>query len=78
MKDLIIDSFLSVKQQLNPNKRKHCFELLGFDFLIDEDFKLWMIEVNTNPYFGIPNNYIDKLLPKFMDDLLDIVIDPIY
>ena len=63
---------------MNPNRRKHCYELLGYDFLIDEDFRLWMIEINTNPYFGVPNVFIDNLLPKMMDDLLDIVLDPIY
>jgi Tubulin-tyrosine ligase family len=63
---------------LNPNRRKHCYELLGYDFLIDEDFRLWMIEINTNPYFGVPNVFIEKLLPKMMDDVLDIVLDPIY
>ncbi len=78
MKDLIIDSFLAVKQQLNPNRRKPCFELLGYDFLIDEDFRLWLIEINTNPYFGVPNPYIEKVLPKMMDDLLSIVVDPYY
>jgi hypothetical protein len=52
MKDLIIDSFMSVKAQLNPNGRKNCFELFGFDFLIDEDFRTWLIEVNTNPFLG--------------------------
>ena len=37
-KDIIIDTFLSVKNKLNPRKRKDCFELFGYDFLIDEDF----------------------------------------
>ena len=78
MKDLIIDTFNATKAQLNPNRRKNVFELLGYDFLIDEDFRLWLIEVNTNPYFGVPNVYIADLLPKMMDDLLDIVVDPIY
>ena len=55
MKDLIIDSINSVKTQLNPNKRKNVFELFGYDFLIVEDFRLWLIEINTNPYFGVPN-----------------------
>jgi D-alanine-D-alanine ligase-like ATP-grasp enzyme len=42
--------------QLNPNKREICFELMGFDFLIDDDFRVWLIEVNTNPYFGVLND----------------------
>lgn len=78
MKDLIIDTFMATHHQLNPNRRKHCFELLGYDFLIDEDFRIWLIEVNTNPYFGVPNAYIADLLPKMMDDLLDLVLDPVY
>jgi len=78
IKDLIIDTILSVKNQLNPNKRKFCFELYGYDFLIDEDFRVWLIEVNTNPYFGIPNEYITDLLPKMIDDMTKIVVDPIY
>lgn len=78
MKDLIIDSLMAVKHQINPNRRKHCFELFGYDFLIDEDFRIWLVEVNTNPYFGVPNTFIANLLPKMMDDLLDIVVDPYY
>lgn len=58
MKNLIIDSYLSTKSKLNPNLRKNCFELFGYDFLIDEDFRIWLIEVNTNPYLGVPNDYI--------------------
>jgi len=78
MKDLIIDTYLAVKQQLNPNKRKNCFELFGYDFLIDEDFRIWLIEVNTNPYFGVANEYIADLLPTMLDDLCKLVVDPLY
>lgn len=40
---------------MNPNNRDNVFELMGFDFMIDEDFRVWLIEVNTNPYFGVMN-----------------------
>ena len=58
MKDMVIDTFLCIKKQLNNNKRENSFEFLGYDFLIDEDFRVWLIEVNSNPYIGIPNDYI--------------------
>jgi len=63
---------------MNPHKRKFCFELFGYDFLIDEDFRTWLLEVNTNPFLGIPNNYIKNLLPKMVDDMLKIAVDPVY
>jgi len=77
IKDLMIDTYLSARKTLNPNKRKNCFELFGFDFLVDEDFRVWLIEVNSNPYLGVPNNFIKKLLPQMIDDMMQIVIDPL-
>ena len=34
--------------------------------------------MNTNPYFGVANDYIADLLPKMMDDMFKITVDPIY
>ena len=69
MKDIIIDTFCGVKNQLNPGHRKNHFELFGYDFMIDEDFRTWLIEVNTNPYIGTPSEYTKKLVPKMIDDM---------
>lgn len=77
IRDLIIDTFQCCKKQLNPGKRKHVFELFGYDFLIDEDLRTWLIEVNTNPYLGTPNEYISKLVPQMLDDMLEIVVDSV-
>lgn len=77
MKDLIIDSFMSVRHKMNPNRRKNCFELFGFDFLVDEDFRVWLIEINTNPFLGTPNKDMVKLVPEMINDMCKIVVDPI-
>ena len=66
---------MSVRTDLNPDKKENLFELYGYDFLVDEDFRTWLIEINTNPYLGIPNTFIRNLLPKMLDDMLSIVID---
>ena len=39
----------------NFKKSGGSFELFGYDFMIDEDFRVWLIEVNENPYLGVPN-----------------------
>ena len=44
-------TFKSVEHQnkLNPNNKRHCFEIFGYDFMVDQDFNSWLIEINTNP-----------------------------
>ena len=49
MKEYIILSIESVKNKLNKRNRANCFEIFGYDFLIDKNFHVWLIEVNTNP-----------------------------
>lgn len=67
--DIVIDTFMSVRKKMNPNNRKNIFELFGFDFLLDEDYRLWLIEVNTNPFLGTPNEDMQRLVPNMMEDL---------
>ena len=78
MKDIIIDSFMSVRHKMNPNKRKNCFELFGFDFLLDEDFRVWLIEINTNPFLGAPNKDMVVLVPKMIDEMFSLVVDNVF
>ena len=78
VQDLIIDTIMSVRADLNASKRNNFFELFGFDFLIDEDYRTWLIECNTNPYLGVPNKFIKDLLPKMVDDMLELILDEKY
>ena len=78
MKDMALDCYLSAKQSLNPNKRGNSYELLGFDFMIDEDFRTWLIEVNTNPYIGLHNKGMSHIIPEMFKDMHKITIDPIF
>jgi len=78
MKDLAIDCFLSAKNTMNQSKLRNSFELLGFDFMIDEDFRVWLIEVNTNPYIGLYNDSMTDILPNMFYGLFKIVLDPVF
>jgi hypothetical protein len=40
--------------------------------------RTWLIEVNTNPYLGVPNDYIKDLLNIMIDDMLKLVVDPLF
>ena len=43
--------------------------------MIDEDYRVWLIEVNTNPYLGVRNEYLPKFIDHLVDDTLRLTID---
>jgi tubulin--tyrosine ligase len=49
IQQIVVDSVRAVYSRLDPKDHIHNFELFGYDFMIDEDFNVWLIEVNTNP-----------------------------
>ena len=68
----------AVKKKLNIENRSYCFELFGYDFIIDENFKVWLIEVNTNPCLEESSDILKMLLPRMIDDMLKLTIDRIF
>lgn len=44
--------------------------------MIDEDFRVWLIEINENPYLGTPNDFVKKLVPKMLSDLIQLNLYP--
>lgn len=66
MKQLAWASLQSVKRKLNLSQRKYCMEIFGYDFIIDEDLKTWLIEVNTNPCIEESSGLLKCLLPRML------------
>ena len=75
MKKMIMHSLLSVRKKINPNKIEDWFELFGYDFIMDEDFNLWLIEVNTNPWLEESSKMLKHYLRRMVDDMIKIVVD---
>ena len=54
-------------------KVSNCFELYGFDILIDENMKPWLLEVNFSPAFAA-DCQADMLVKRpLLSDLLDLL-----
>jgi hypothetical protein len=51
---------------------------MGFDFLLDEKLNNILIEANTNPCLEESNELLRKILPRMLDDMLNIVVDPVF
>ncbi|KAH0571435.1 Tubulin tyrosine ligase [Spironucleus salmonicida] len=54
---------------------KNCFELFGFDFMLDEDLQPYVIEVNSNPCIELSSAVSWNLIPYLLDDMFRITID---
>ena len=78
MKYLCAVTLNTIRKKINSNRRKHCFELFGFDYFIDKDYNVFLIEVNTNPCLEESSRLLNRLLPRMLDDLFKLTIDQIY
>ena len=78
VKCLIVRSILAARRILDPQKRKNCFELFGYDFIIDEDFNVWLIEVNTNPCIEESSSILKIYLPRMIEDLMKLSVDQLF
>ena len=61
--------------KINLMKRKNRFEVFGYDFIIDENFQPFLLEINTNPGFEFSSPLIEMLLPRLIDDAFKLTID---
>lgn len=78
MIDIIKYSTLSVRNKINRKDRQFCYVTLGYDFMIDVNFKVWLIEINKNPGLSESSSIIKMLIPRMIDDSLRLTIDDIY
>lgn len=53
---------------LNQNDRKYCFEIFGYDFFIDEELNIWLIEVNTNPCLEESCPLLSAIIPRMLSE----------
>jgi tubulin polyglutamylase TTLL6/13 len=55
---------------LNNEVNSMCFEILGFDVLIDEKLKPWLIEINHAPSFSTDTPFDFKIKKDVIADAL--------
>jgi len=84
--DLIIKTIIAVEpllwngiemfiqnNNMNGPKPKNCFELLGFDVLIDQNMKPWLLEVNLSPSMNTDSPLDYKIKSNLLVNLFNLV-----
>ncbi|XP_057303640.1 protein polyglycylase TTLL10-like [Hydractinia symbiolongicarpus] len=73
MKEIMLLCFHASKNKIQQTQGM--FELLGFDFMVDENMKVWLIEVNINPALHTNCKVLKEVIPGVVNETLDIVLE---
>ena len=69
VKEIVHHSFMSSWEMLASTREYTSFQVFGYDFMIDEAYKVWLLEVNAAPCVT------ERLRPLFAEELMRVVID---
>ncbi|CAI2371443.1 unnamed protein product [Moneuplotes crassus] len=77
-KVIVQDTVKAVFNKIDPKRKQASFEIFGYDFMLDEDFNLSLIEVNTNPCLDQPCPLLARMIPHMLQNALWIGVDPLF
>ena len=78
IKEIIKVTMLCGKNRINRNNRNFQFEIFGYDFMMDSDFNVFLIEINFNPGLEISSPWIQIVVPRMLDDALRLTLDKVF
>lgn len=78
MNKMTTDVFRACHGKLDPKRRLHTMEVFGLDFMIDDEFKPYLIEVNTNPSLDLSSPLLARLIPTMLENALKLSLDPLF
>ena len=78
IKDIIVKTIISSEPVLNNAFdmhvpfRSNCFQLFGFDIMIDDELNPWLLEVNLSPSLQVDSPLDHRIKANLVSDLLNL------
>ena len=79
MKDVIVKTMIAVESPMNTKSkmfvpdRRICYEIFGFDIMLDSRLTPWLIEVNTGPSLSAPSKLDMHVKHRMLANLFNLV-----
>ena len=73
MKKITYASLASCADLVTP--RRNSFELIGLDFILDDELKPWLLEINTSPDLSPSTQVTSKLVRQMFPDMCKVLFD---
>jgi len=73
VKEIIKNSLECVQDMVN--NQKNCAELYGYDIMIDENYRPWLIEVNCSPAMDYSTEVTHQLVKQVQEDCIKVMVD---
>ncbi|XP_043532028.1 protein polyglycylase TTLL10-like isoform X1 [Chiloscyllium plagiosum] len=70
---IMTQCFIATKARLG--RKLGYFDLLGFDIMIDQNFKVWLLEINSNPSLQMNCEILKSVIPKVINEALDLIFE---
>lgn len=74
IKDVCLKAMIAAQNDIQYNPC--CFEVYGFDVILDSDFKAWLLEINSSPSLARDTILDDMIKQKLIDDTISL-LDPL-
>lgn len=55
--------------------RKNSHQMFGYDFMVDDQYNVWLIEVNSSPAMDYSTDVTEKLVKDSLQDVAKVVVD---
>ena len=79
IKDLIIKALITIQSHIcnklskTGTQRDQCFDLFGFDVLVDDTLKPWLLEVNMSPSLSCSAKLDKQIKTSLLSDAFHLI-----